>query len=39
MQQAIDSAYALHHPGYANNLAKFGTIVGPAGAAVLRGAR
>ncbi|MCW0213261.1 MAG: enoyl-CoA hydratase [Pseudonocardia sp.] len=37
MQTAIDSAFALHNLGHANNLARFGTIVDPSGAAVIRG--
>jgi enoyl-CoA hydratase len=39
LQQALDSAFALHNLGHANNLARFGSIIDPAGAAVVRQAR
>jgi len=35
-ESAIDAAFALHNPGLANNLARHGDLVDPAGAPIIR---
>ncbi|GAA4395349.1 enoyl-CoA hydratase [Tsukamurella soli] len=37
LQQAMDTAFALHHVGHANNLARHGALIDPAGVPLVRG--
>lgn len=39
LQQALDSAFALHNLGHANNLARFGSLIDPSGIELVRGRR